>query len=68
MAALKQGVHDKCVRLCRVAMRGTAAELKEAMEQLNAKVSYVLIYFLLPYCFDYLFKIKTKCFFIFQIE
>lgn len=38
MAALKQGVHDKCVRLCRVAMRGTAAELKEAMEQLNAKV------------------------------
>ncbi|XP_029649468.2 inositol polyphosphate-4-phosphatase type I A isoform X2 [Octopus sinensis] len=38
LASLKHAVHFRCSRLCRVAMQGTAAELKEAMEQLNLQV------------------------------
>ncbi|GAB1607872.1 inositol polyphosphate-4-phosphatase type I A-like isoform X1 [Argonauta hians] len=38
LASLKHAVHFRCSRLCRVAMQGTAAELKEAMEQLNSQV------------------------------
>eukprot|EP00106_Octopus_bimaculoides_P000773 XP_014768215.1 PREDICTED: type I inositol 3,4-bisphosphate 4-phosphatase-like [Octopus bimaculoides] len=41
LASLKHAVHFRCSRLCRVAMQGTAAELKEAMEQLNLQVNTI---------------------------